>query len=307
MTEPRKYEPGDTWFASARVLLGCFRLKPDEETTEVLLFLLAYAVSVSEIALHAFIGMPNHTHVLFTDKDGTGATKFLRTFHQLVALHLGRLQDLSGPFWCRSGPHLKLIRGPVSCLRKMVYTLTNAASAGLCDAPDDWFGLITRIRDIGVGPLTIERPAALTRFGGTLLPESVTITIVPPPGYEHLTASEFRRLLRREVQERAATIRLNRTRPVADRDSLEQRPILERPTEPPRRRQAASRDALMRDRIECDTLAMQLEAVESLRTFLTAYADAFERWRAGDREVRFPSGTYAMVQIHGLATSRGPD
>lgn len=307
MTEPRKYEPGNTWMLCARVLLGCFRLKPDEETTEVLRFLLAYAVSVSGIALHAFIGMPNHTHALFTDKTGEGTTKFLRTFHQLVAIHLGRLQNLPGPFWCRSVPHLKLIRGPVTCLKKMVYTLTNAASAGLCDAPEDWFGLITRIRDIGVGPLTIERPAALTRFGGTNLPTSVTIEIVPPPGYEDLTAAEFRSLLRREVNERAVTIRLNRTRPVADRDALEQRPVLERPAEPPQRRRVRILDPLLRHRIECDTLAMQREEVESLQTFLTAYADAFQRWRAGDRDVLFPPGTCAMVQIHGVETSRGPD
>lgn len=307
MTPPRFYARRRSWWVSRETLMGCFRLPPDAETTGITQFLLVYAAKKSKVELHGYSALPNRTGMTVTDRDGeSGMTDFLRTFHQLMATHLGhRHQRTPGPFWCPSGLELRCLKGPKAILKALVDSLVAPAEADLCERPGDWPGLISRVETVDGARITIPRPPQLDR-PGTVLPEELTFRLTRPPGFESMTRPEFRAMLRAEVARRMQQILARRRSGVADIDELRDRDILARPDGPPIRRDTPreEQERLLRH-VEADTPDEQIAAAAELRAFRAAHREAFEEWQSGNRRVEFPHGTWAMVRLH-RARARPP-
>ena len=144
-------------------------------------------------------------HQASTDVDGGKLPYFMNMFHSTVARGVALHQSEPGPVWDSSGPDLKQIDGPETVLRKIVYTLANAAAADLCDSPGDWYGAMSPVALIGAGPITVRRPEAFStaytrHFAGAArlaeqvtdqaaLVASVLSALVGIPS-EHFTADE---------------------------------------------------------------------------------------------------------------------
>ncbi|MBZ0119459.1 MAG: transposase, partial [Sandaracinaceae bacterium] len=47
----------------------------------------------------------------------------------------------------------------------------------------------------------------------------------------------------------------------------------------------------------------RIAAIEELKEFRLAYAEAYLRWRLGNHDVVFPAGTYAMRKYHGASVA----
>jgi putative transposase len=54
----------------------------------------------------------------------------------------------------------------------------------------------------------------------------------------------------------------------------------------------------MRPHVTARDEEKRIAALQDLEAFWTGYAAALERWRAGDRDVMFPYGTYKMRVLH---------
>ncbi|MGE3167054.1 MAG: hypothetical protein AB7O52_19280 [Planctomycetota bacterium] len=55
----------------------------------------------------------------------------------------------------------------------------------------------------------------------------------------------------------------------------------------------------MNPRLAASNRWARLEAIQNLKEFLVRHFDALQRFRAGDRKVVFPSGTYKMHVFFG--------
>ena len=78
---------------------------------------------------------------------------------------------------------------------------------------------------------------------------------------------------------------------------LRQEPHESPDTEAPRRTLSA--------RIAAGDPKVFLRALARMKAFERGYREAREAWRAGDRTVVFPAGTYAMRVLHGVQCASG--
>ncbi len=137
------------------------------------------------------------------------------------------------------------------------------------------------------------------------LPASVTFTIEPPPGYEHMTLPEVRAHFRKLLDERLAQIRAERhaqglTRVLGAEAVRNQDPLESSGGTYPsfgRNPRIACRDERRRTALLAELVAWRM-----------TYRVARAVWRGGDREVVFPLGTYGMLRLHGarVAQATGP-
>ena len=306
MSQARPYPPGTTWVYSRRTANGAFRFIPSAVINAIFLFALAIAALRYNIAVHAFIAMTNHIHVVATDLDGGKLPYFMNMFHSTVARGVALHQSEPGPVWDSSGPDLKMIDGPETALSKIVYTLANAAAADLCERPEDWLGAMSPVALIGAGPIEVERPEVLNT-DSSKLDDTAELVLVPPPQHADKTATEFRQLLQRRLDQRATEILEQRKcqgRSVMPKHKLLGQGIFDRPkTHPAQKPRIYDRRKAMRRHVECDP-ELHEAAVDALIGFRDAYKQAFKAWRKGKRGVVFPYGTWAMKRIHGARVAR---
>ena len=128
------------------------------------------------------------------------------------------------------------------------------------------------------------------------LPDRVTIRITPPPGYEHMTLAEvrahFRRLLDERIQEILAEREAEGLTTFLGLEALRAQDPLESvgdtfPT--------FSRNPT----IACIIPELRVAHIQNLQAFRSRYRDCLRQWQAGDRQVRFPRGSYWLPRFHG--------
>ena len=299
MSKARPYKPGTTWFVTRRTCLGTFRFVPKRAINAVFTFALALAAVITGVKIHAFSVMPNHAHMVVTDHETKARLPdFLRIYHSLVALALGRIQRTPGPVWDSRGPDLKILVGPKTILNKIGYTLTNPVAANLCRNPESWYGAMSAIDAMGAGPRAQKRPR---RFAAavTTIKARYDLTLTIPKAFGDISPEDYRRLVREHVQARAARINAGRRGRVLNKTMIQTRDPFDRPTGDPssKRPDQSGRPRAYRH-IECDP-ELRDEALAELLGFRLAYRDAYERWRNGHHDVVFPCGTWAVVQYHG--------
>jgi hypothetical protein len=181
-------------------------------------------------------------------------------------------------------------------LDKVVYTLANPVSAGLVSHGTQWPG----VRLYRPGTQVIQRPEGFFLKGGPT-DETVALTITAPPLGAALDADAVS-LIERVLHERERAVRaafrasgrrfLGRSGVLAQRWSSSPR------THEPRRG--------LSPRLACRDKWRRIEAIARNKDFLSAYAAALESWRAGNRAVVFPAGTFCMARLHGAAIVRSP-
>jgi REP element-mobilizing transposase RayT len=272
-----------------------FLLRPSALVNQIVLYCLAVAAEKYGVLLHALCVMSNHYHLTLTDPHGL-LPEFERWVNEFVAkavnASLGRWESL----WAPGSYHAANLEAPVDVLAAMTYTITNPVKAGLVMRSDLWPGLCTLPSDIG-RPMRVKRPNVLFRKDGPL-PEEVEVTFVPPPAYSHLSLAEFVELLRDSVEAKEESLRA-RARDEG-RSFLGRRAVLgQDPFDSPRTREERR---AKRPRIRS---RRQIELLLRLRAFLQDYREAFERFRAGFRQVIFPPGTYWMRRYAGARCAPG--
>jgi putative transposase len=127
--------------------------------------------------------------------------------------------------------------------------------------------------------------------------------MAPLPALPHASQDEYLATLRTAVTAREAE--LSRSARAAGRSVLGRRQVLLRQSafDSPRgsepRRQPSPR-------VAGGNKWARIEALARLRSFLAGYRDAWLQWRAGDRGVVFPFGTYALRVYAGVCCAQAP-
>jgi REP element-mobilizing transposase RayT len=253
---------------------------------EVFLFVLAVAARRFGVEVHAFCVMPNHYHLLVTDRRARlpAFVQYLNGFvARAVNASLGRWEG----FWA-SRAHFSGVSNTsrVDVIRKAGYVLANPVAAGLVKHGREWPGLWTAPEQLGTAVLTARRPAKF--FRAKSWPASIELVLTPPPRFA--SAQEFQEAVAGEVLElEDDTLRAFEAkgrRFLGRAKVLAQDPFTS-PTGTEPRRTLSPRIAAL-DPVE------RIDAIARLKRFVREYRAAFVKLRAGVRNVVFPAGTYRL-------------
>ena len=126
------------------------------------------------------------------------------------------------------------------------------------------------------------------------LPAEVRIKIARPPGYEHLTLEEVRQHFRALLDARLAEIHAERRA-----EGLGYKGAAAILAESHTKRAGGTLPSFARNPcIAAKNVELRIALLQGLQAFRGRYREARVAWGKGNREVRFPLGTYGMVRFH---------
>jgi len=293
VTAPRQILQNTTYLVTRRCSERRFFLRPSAVTSGTFLYVLALAAQRYRVCVHAFCVLSNHYHLLVTDPDAC-LPAFVQYLDSLVArainASLGRFEG----FWASAASYSAVApASPEDVVAKAAYVLANPVAAGLVRRGSDWPGLWTSPDQLGAATLVARRPTVFFRSDG-YLPESIALTLAPPPGFA--SPADFRTKVKnalRELEDRAA-------REVASRGGAfvgAAKVLAQKPRSAP----APGEPRFgLNPRIAARDKWKRIEAISRLKSFLAAYRAAWRERRAGARDALFPAGTYLLRRMHGV-------
>src|SRR5690606_17447428 len=271
---------GITTILTRRCSGGRFFLLPEPKVTQIFEYLLGLLAKQYRIAVHAYVAMSNHYHLVVTDTGGR-LPDFQRELNSMLArainCHWGRWESI----WDRdSYSGVKLLEDQ-DVVAKMAYTLANPVKARLVNRAGEWEGATSANMAFG-RPRRIRRPK---KFFRDSMPEEVELVLTRPAGFEGLSDAEVLELVRRDVARREAEHRkLGR---VARMGGVLKQNWWECPDSfDPRRKLTPT--------VAGKNKWARIEALQRAKEWLAAYREALGRFVGGERDVEFPRGTWHM-------------
>lgn len=264
-------------------------MRPGRDTRELTGYMFGRALLESNLTAHAACMMPNVSRTVATDPL-RGRSNFMRDFHSNLArkrnLQLGRGENL----WKAGKPGDTVLLDVDEFVDRTLATFLEPVARGCVDRVEDWTGFQILPRHWGL-PMKFERPDLC----GAKMPEAVEFVPMPPPGFEHLPINQVIDFFERRIAEEEERYRKKRKfeplgiayweamNPLSSPDSRADG-TMKVP------RFSASDPVLLRNAIKCE------------REFRRDHRHAMIEFKRGHRDVRFPSGTFQMVRIAGVAT-----
>jgi len=262
--------------------------------TQFILYSLAFAADAHGVEINAFCAMSTHIHMVVTDPNGV-LPRFLRCFHHLVAMGTKILRRWSGPVWDHARTSVVELLTPQAIVEKIAYTLANPVSARVVEYAHQWPGAKNLVADIGGKPLQIGRPTIYFDPKKPRWTPNAIIEVRLPPMIAAVDLKKFQHNIAKLIVIEEAKAR--KKAPKKSNATKHRAAIIspyKRATsrEPERKRNLAF--AAGHGNADVCTAA-----TSALQSFHVSYRRALEQWRAGDRNVRFPKGTWWMREFHG--------
>jgi putative transposase len=297
---PRQILPGACYLITRRCVQRQFWLRPCAHTNQIVMYCVAVAAARYEVQIHAMCVMSNHWHAVVTDPKAR-LPAFLQWVHEYVAKCINASYGRWENMWASEPASAVRLEDDQDVLDKIAYCLANPVSAGLVAYGHEWPGVRTSPREVAGSALVVERPRGFFRERGPT-PATAVLRIVRPGICPELSDDRLADCVEELVSEREAAVREDYRRELrrfrGAKNVLRQRPE-ERPlTVEPRR--------ALSPRVAAKNKWLRIEALRRLRCFVDGYADALRAWRAGQRDVVFPAGTYAMRMRHCVACATAP-
>ena len=286
MTQPRRVLPGETVLAQRRCSERRFFLRPDPLTTQIFLYVLALAQQRFGIAIHEFVAMSNHYHLVFTDVCGN-RPRFFQLLDSLIARATNAAYGRWEAFWAPGSYCAPTLLEPEDMLAKCVYTLNNPVLSALVGRPDRWKGATSWDLEYGV-PIKVKRPKV---FFSEHMPEELELVITRPPG---LFPDVDDRAARARVRDAAwqSAVEFERSHRQQGGSFMGMARVLRQPRNSSPDTRAPRRG--LKPNIAGRSKWARIEALQRLKSFVTHYAEALARFLAGDTDAEFPAGTYLM-------------
>jgi len=227
--------------------------------------------------------------------------EFQRDCHQFIARALNAHHGEFESVWASEPTSRVECEQPEDLIGKIAYTMANPVEAGLVRYGHSWPGLR---RAWPCQPLSITRPARFFRgeeVGGKW-PEVAVLELARPPGNEDLSDEELAAAIHAAIEEREAGFRAEHDR--EGNPFLGRRKVLEQP----RHRRPRTREPRfgISPKVACRNKWRRIERLQANQLWSALYREAMLRWRAGDRDIVFPTGTYKMRVVHGARCAAAP-
>ncbi len=300
MSYPRKVVPGRTYLVTRRCTQRRFLLRPDRHINEAFLYCLAYASARTDVGVVAFLAESNHYHAVVIDRVGR-LPHFLECFHKLLAKCGNAIRGRWENFFSSDQTSaVELIEGE-DVLSKVVYTLSNPVKDHLVEKVHHWPGASSWAANLHGKSFEVARPFRFFRRDGGM-PEQITLTCVPVPGFPDMTEAELRGRLSAELaraEADAAKERRSTSRQLLGRKAvLAQKPTGRPASFEPRR--------TLDPRVAAKSRWIRIDALVRLKEFRAAYRAARERWLAG-LEAVFPVGTWWLRRFAAVLCEAPPE
>ncbi len=262
-------------------------MRPDHPVTRLFLYCLAYTASACNILIHAFVALSDHYHLLLTDPDGV-LPAFMERFDGLLARALNAYWGRFESFFAPGSYSAVRLESFDDCLRKISYILTNPVKAGLVDHARRWTGA-TSIRWKYGESRTFKRPTGKFFGPNSALPDQVTLTLAPLPGYENRT-TELDEKVREAVIARETKLRAKAR--AAGRSFKGMKEVLRcNPEAHPRTREPRRQ---MNPRVAGLDPEVRIKGIAEWTRFVHEYRKARDEYLKGNHSVVFPEGTWLM-------------
>lgn len=305
MTPPRHIIAGKTYLVTRRCAQRCALFDPtDPVIARLFRYLLAVYARRHNIAIHAVCVMSNHIHIVLTDLDGR-LPDFCRDLFSVSARCINERTGHTEALWNGKRPDVCELSTATDVLGAMTYVMSNPVHHDAVDEPSQWPGFVTKPCDFGC----CVRPAR-PRWcfsARSRLPKRVVFSLQRPSMFAHLSDERWQLLLERRVRARArAALNENTTRRQGTPRRPEQRPgavVWRSPSGVPvgRRRPGRARPA-----VRSADRRIEQAALERHLRFRERYESALDAWREGDRQARFPDGTWRMRVLHNACCGEEP-
>jgi REP element-mobilizing transposase RayT len=300
MSIPREVLPGQTYMITRRCTQRQFLMRPDRETNNAFVYCLAEAAARYRIRVLFTAAMSNHHHTGIYDPDGNYPA-FIEHFHKLFAKCQNALRGRWENFWSSEQTSVVRLVEPSDVLDKMTYALTNPVKDGLVERARHWPGVTSLEATLRGTPLHASRPKHFFRDDGTM-PETVSLALSRPPGFEHLGAAEFATLVAdrvRQVEESVLVERRKTGARVVGRRAVMAQKCTDKPTGREPRRE-------LNPRVAARSKWSRIEALLRNKAFQQAYAAARASFISGMRDALFPAGTYWLRRFASATCAAGP-
>lgn len=281
---------------TVRTVQSRFLLRLTEIVVKTIIGVIARAQERYEVAVIDVKQMNSHLHLLCFFEDGQQMSRFMRYVNSNLARKVGRLAGWSGPFWERRYSHVVVTEEEAAQVERLKYCLQNGCKEGLVWKPHDWPGA-TGVNAMLSGEMKIEGEwldltlmfHARERGESTATKNFVkrhTLKLSKLPCWEHLNDDDYCKhvqgLVETIADETAAMHERNGSVPLGVRELRKLRPN-QRAANPGRSPKplvhAASRERRRRFR-------------EAWRLFVESFLAASQRLREGDRDAKFPPGSF---------------
>lgn len=284
VTYPRQILPDRSYLITRRTTQRQFLLRPSCETNQNVRYCLGVAAERTGVILHAFCVMSNHWHGVVTDPEAR-LPEFIECFHKLLAKVQNAMLNRWENFWSSDKTSLVLLTSEQDVLDKMAYTLANPTAAGLVKSPEDWPGVISgRFGE----EYAAEMPDKFFDDDGDL-PDSSELTVVRPQIFTSLSDADLYARLCEEVATKVRVARQDIARSgqsFLGREHVLRQSVNATPQSEPARRSLSPRVS--------GKSSERTAAIRRLCEFIRRYRIAWDEWRQGNRERKFPAGTYAL-------------
>ena len=294
---PRAVVPGRCSMITRRCTQRQFLLRPDAETNQIYLYVLALAAQRTAVDVILPAVQANHHHTVAHDRHGR-IVEFYELLHTLTARAMNCLRGRFENFWASEQTSVVGLIGVEAVIDKIVYAATNPVKDGLVAKVHQWPGVNGLRALLERRTIVVKRPRVFfSAHGG--LPDELSLTLGLPP--ELGDADAILATIRERVEQVEAAMAAERAHTgarVLGRRGVRKQSWRDRPNSD------APRFGL-RPQVACRNKWGRIEALQRNRHFLDAYYQARVLWLAGQPAL-FPPGTYWLRRFANVPVAPHP-
>jgi REP element-mobilizing transposase RayT len=186
---------------TARTLQGRFLLKPSAGLREIFIGILARAAERYDVAVHAFVCLSNHYHLLCSPADAQALASFMLYVNTNLSKEAGRLHRWRGPLLQRRYQAILVSDEDAAQIGRLRYLLSHGVKESLVARVDEWPGahcgraLVTGEAPLGVWFDRTKEHAARHRGDDYQPADFATyhrLDLAPLPCWRHLPPERVR-------------------------------------------------------------------------------------------------------------------
>lgn len=284
-------EGGSLVEVTCRTVQGRYLLRPDEESRDIILGVLARAKRLYPVRIHAFAFLSNHYHILLSIPDAQRLARFMQYLNANLAREIARLVDWPSQLWSRRYQAILVSDEPAAQIDRLRYVLSQTCKEGLVSSPLEWPGAHCAQALIDGSILRglwfdRTREYVARQRGETYKPQDFateeTLSLEPLPCWRHLDPGRVREYTRDLVTEIEEEAKRENKKPIG-RKALSRI----RPHSRPQKMKKAPAPGF-----HCASRRVRRELYEAYGWFYAAYRQAAEKLRLGDCTVTFPEGSF---------------
>jgi REP element-mobilizing transposase RayT len=280
---------------TCRTVQSRFLLRPSPQLNETILGVLGRAQREHPVEIIAYVFLSNHFHLLLWVHDAQRLAKFMEYLNGNLARELARSTLWKDKIWARRYQAIIVSEEEAAQVARLIYILSHGAKEHLVAEVEQWPGahcVMPLLTGCTIEGTWFDRSR---EYNARLRSESFDprkyatpeeVILSPLPCWRHLDPESYRSRIAEIVREINSTARQEREkkgiRPLGPKAILAQKQF-DQP-EKPKKSPAPHFHAAKRE--------VRKALWEAYAWFVAAFREAAEKLRDGDRNARFPVGSF---------------